>query len=42
MARRKKSSPAEDLIDLVAGANVGGEFWACTGYLACRGTRPIG
>ena len=24
------------------GANVGGEFWGCTGYPACRGTRPIG
>lgn len=24
------------------GANVGGEFWGCTAYPACRGTRPIG
>lgn len=24
------------------GANVGGDFWGCTGYPACRGTRPIG
>jgi restriction system protein len=24
------------------GANAGGEFWGCTGYPACRGTRPIG
>ena len=23
------------------GANAGGEFWGCTGYPACRGTRPI-
>ncbi|MBN8488539.1 MAG: topoisomerase DNA-binding C4 zinc finger domain-containing protein [Burkholderiales bacterium] len=23
------------------GANTGGEFWGCTGYPACRGTRPI-
>lgn len=23
------------------GTNVGGEFWGCTGYPACRGTRPI-
>lgn len=23
------------------GANVGGEFWGCTSYPACRGTRPI-
>lgn len=63
MARRKKTSPAEDLMDLVAmlpwwagvglalvsyllrtakrGANAGGEFWGCTGYPACRGTRSI-
>jgi restriction system protein len=24
------------------GANAGGEFWGCTGYPACKGTRPIG
>jgi restriction system protein len=24
------------------GAHAGGEFWGCTGYPACRGTRPIG
>ena len=24
------------------GANAGGEFWGCTGYPACRGTRPFG
>ena len=24
------------------GANAGGEFWGCTGYPACRGTRPLG
>jgi len=24
------------------GANAGGEFWVCTGYPACRVTRPIG
>jgi restriction system protein len=24
------------------GANAGGEFWGCTGYPTCRGTRPIG
>lgn len=24
------------------GANVGGEFWGCTGYPACRGARQIG
>ena len=24
------------------GANAGGEFWGCTGYPACPGTRPIG
>lgn len=24
------------------GASAGGEFWGCTGYPACRGTRPIG
>lgn len=24
------------------GANAGGAFWGCTGYPACRGTRPIG
>jgi restriction system protein len=24
------------------GVNAGGEFWGCTGYPACRGTRPIG
>lgn len=24
------------------GANAGTEFWGCTGYPACRGTRPIG
>ncbi len=24
------------------GANAGGESWGCTGYPACRGTRPIG
>ena len=24
------------------GANAGGDFWGCTGYPACRGTRPIG
>jgi restriction system protein len=23
------------------GANAGNEFWGCTGYPACRGTRPI-
>lgn len=23
------------------GANAGGEFWGCTGYPTCRGTRPI-
>lgn len=23
------------------GANAGGAFWGCTGYPACRGTRPI-
>lgn len=23
------------------GASVGGQFWGCTGYPACRGTRPI-
>jgi restriction system protein len=23
------------------GANVGNEFWGCTGYPNCRGTRPI-
>ena len=31
MARRKAKR----------GANAGGEFWGCTGYPACRGTRPI-
>jgi restriction system protein len=24
------------------GANAGGEFWGCTGYPACKGTRAIG
>jgi restriction system protein len=24
------------------GANAGGKFWGCTGYPACKGTRPIG
>lgn len=24
------------------GANAGGEFWGCSGYPGCRGTRPIG
>jgi len=24
------------------GANAGREFWGCTGYPACRGTRPMG
>jgi restriction system protein len=24
------------------GGNAGNEFWGCTGYPACRGTRPIG
>jgi len=24
------------------GANAGSEFWGCTGYPACRGTRSIG
>lgn len=24
------------------GANAGGEFWGCTGYPACRGTRTLG
>ena len=24
------------------GANVGGEFWGCTGFPACRGTRTMG
>jgi len=24
------------------GANAGGEFWGCTGYPVCRGTRPFG
>ncbi len=24
------------------GANAGSEFWGCTGYPVCRGTRPIG
>ncbi len=24
------------------GANAGGEFWGCTGYPACRGTRAVG
>jgi restriction system protein len=24
------------------GAKAGAEFWGCTGYPACRGTRPIG
>ena len=24
------------------GAHVGGVFWGCTGYPACRGTRPVG
>lgn len=24
------------------GTNAGAEFWGCTGYPACRGTRPIG
>jgi restriction system protein len=24
------------------GANAGGEFWGCTGYPGCRGTRPVG
>ncbi len=24
------------------GANAGGEFWGCSDYPACRGTRPIG
>ena len=24
------------------GANAGGEFWGCSGYPACKGTRPIG
>ena len=24
------------------GANVGGEFWGCTGYPTCKGTRPMG
>jgi restriction system protein len=23
------------------GANVGGTFWGCTGYPACKGTRPM-
>lgn len=23
------------------GANAGGEFWGCSGYPACRGTRPV-
>jgi len=23
------------------GTNAGSEFWGCTGYPACRGTRPI-
>jgi len=23
------------------GANAGGEFWGCTGYPSCRGTRPV-
>lgn len=23
------------------GANAGGEFWGCTGYPVCRGTRPV-
>ena len=23
-------------------ANAGGEFWGCTGYPVCRGTRPLG
>lgn len=24
------------------GANAGGDFWGCSGYPACRGTRPFG
>lgn len=24
------------------GSNAGNEFWGCTGYPSCRGTRPIG
>jgi len=24
------------------GANAGGDFWGCTGYPSCKGTRPIG
>ena len=24
------------------GANAGSEFWGCTGYPVCRGTRPMG
>ncbi len=24
------------------GANTGGEFWGCTGYPICKGTRPMG
>lgn len=24
------------------GANAGSDFWGCTGYPACRGTRPLG
>ena len=24
------------------GSNAGGEFWGCTAYPSCRGTRPIG
>lgn len=23
------------------GVNTGNEFWGCTGYPSCRGTRPI-
>lgn len=23
------------------GANAGGEFWGCTGYSACKGTRQV-
>jgi restriction system protein len=69
MARRKRTSMADDLLVLVAmlpwwaglllalvsyfvlhhmvrrtakrGANAGGEFWGCTVYPTCRGTRPI-
>ena len=47
MARRRKTSPAEGVMDIMAmlsrwgGAKADSEFRGCTGYPACRGTRPI-